>query len=84
MKVYGRNSDNETWYLRTGSFHSTLIIINVSILSCLFNLMPETKIIIVGCGIAGPVLATFLKLKGYNPVIYERLTDDPEGGRRLL
>jgi len=46
--------------------------------------MSETKVIIVGCGIAGPVLATFLKLKGYNPVIYERLTSDPEGGVGLM
>ncbi|KAI0087302.1 hypothetical protein BDY19DRAFT_955012 [Irpex rosettiformis] len=32
----------------------------------------RTKVIIVGAGIAGPVLATFLKLKGYEPVVYER------------
>jgi salicylate hydroxylase len=46
--------------------------------------MPDTKVIIVGCGIAGPVLATFLKLKGYNPVIYERVPRDHDGGLRLL
>ncbi|KAJ6510831.1 hypothetical protein C8R45DRAFT_397159 [Mycena sanguinolenta] len=34
--------------------------------------MPPTKVIIVGCGIAGPVLALILKQKGYLPVIYER------------
>lgn len=33
-----------------------------------------TKVILVGAGIAGPVLATFLKLKGYEPVLYERTT----------
>lgn len=32
----------------------------------------KTKVIVVGAGIAGPVLATFLKLKGYDPVVYER------------
>ena len=46
--------------------------------------MSHTKVIIVGCGIAGPVLATFLKLKGYDPVIYERFASDREGGFRLL
>ncbi|KAI0692372.1 FAD/NAD(P)-binding domain-containing protein [Cerioporus squamosus] len=38
--------------------------------------MAATKVIIVGGGIAGPVLAMFLKAKGYDPVIYER-TDGP-------
>ncbi|KIM92045.1 hypothetical protein PILCRDRAFT_810062 [Piloderma croceum F 1598] len=46
--------------------------------------MSETKVIIVGCGIAGPVLATFLKLKGYNVVVYERFKSDRESGSRLL
>ncbi|RDX45664.1 FAD/NAD(P)-binding domain-containing protein [Lentinus brumalis] len=38
--------------------------------------MAATKVIIAGGGIAGPVLAMFLKAKGYEPVIYER-TDAP-------
>ncbi|KAI0645467.1 FAD/NAD-P-binding domain-containing protein [Trametes meyenii] len=38
--------------------------------------MPGTKVIIAGAGIAGPVLAMFLKAKGYDPVIYER-TEHP-------
>ncbi|KAH9920085.1 uncharacterized protein B0H18DRAFT_1025880 [Fomitopsis serialis] len=33
----------------------------------------KTKVIIAGAGIAGPVLAVFLKLKGYDPVVYERV-----------
>ncbi len=32
----------------------------------------KTKVIVVGAGIAGPVLATFLKLNGYDPVVYEQ------------
>lgn len=32
----------------------------------------RTKVIIVGGGIAGPILAMFLKLKGYEPIVYER------------
>ncbi|KAG1866039.1 hypothetical protein F4604DRAFT_986638 [Suillus subluteus] len=42
--------------------------------------MANTKVIIVGAGIAGPVLAVFLKTRGYNPVIYERLPGPAEGG----
>ena len=43
-----------------------------------------TKVIIVGAGIAGPVLAMFLKAKGYNPIIYERLHGITELGLGLL
>ncbi|KAI0707815.1 FAD/NAD(P)-binding domain-containing protein [Earliella scabrosa] len=38
--------------------------------------MVATRVVIVGGGIAGPVLAMLLKAKGYDPVIYER-TDAP-------
>ncbi|GJE95018.1 FAD/NAD(P)-binding domain-containing protein [Phanerochaete sordida] len=34
--------------------------------------MSATKVIIVGAGIAGPLLAVQLKAQGYDPVIYER------------
>ncbi|KIK68856.1 hypothetical protein GYMLUDRAFT_34848 [Collybiopsis luxurians FD-317 M1] len=43
-----------------------------------------TKVIIVGCGVAGPVLALFLKSKGYQPVIYERIVQDSDGGISLM
>ncbi|KAJ6523307.1 hypothetical protein B0H19DRAFT_652134 [Mycena capillaripes] len=46
--------------------------------------MPPTKVIIVGCGIAGPVLAVLLKQKGYEPVIYERGTRSPDAGLSLM
>ncbi|KAG1720405.1 hypothetical protein EDB19DRAFT_1964808 [Suillus lakei] len=42
--------------------------------------MAETRVIIVGAGIASPVLAVFLKTRGYHPVIYERLPGPGEGG----
>ena len=35
--------------------------------------MAGPKVIIAGGGIAGPVLGMLLKLKGYEPIIYERL-----------
>ena len=41
-------------------------------LNCAPSTMTETKVIIAGGGIAGPVLAMFLKAKEYAPVIYER------------
>lgn len=34
--------------------------------------MVPTKVIVVGAGIAGPLLAVFLKRKGYDPVLCER------------
>ena len=42
-----------------------------------------TKVIIAGCGIAGPVLATFLKIQGYAPIVYERLESLTESGVSL-
>ncbi|KAI0344757.1 FAD/NAD(P)-binding domain-containing protein [Trametopsis cervina] len=41
---------------------------------------PPTKVIVIGAGVAGPVLATFLKLNGYHPVIYERVSGLTDGG----
>ncbi|KAJ7716469.1 FAD/NAD(P)-binding domain-containing protein [Mycena maculata] len=43
-----------------------------------------TKVIVVGCGIAGPVLALLLKQKGYEPVIYERGKRSPDAGLSLM
>ena len=33
----------------------------------------KTKVIVVGGGIAGPVLAIILKSKGYDPIVYEKV-----------
>ncbi|KAJ3809644.1 FAD/NAD(P)-binding domain-containing protein [Lentinula aff. lateritia] len=43
-----------------------------------------TKVIIVGCGVAGPVLACILKSKGFRPVVYERIKRDSDGGLSLM
>ena len=43
-----------------------------------------TRIAVIGCGIAGPVLAMFLKKRGYDPVIYERYTSASSGGIALM
>ncbi|KAJ3902112.1 FAD/NAD-P-binding domain-containing protein [Lentinula edodes] len=43
--------------------------------------MAKSKsVIIIGCGIAGPVLAMLLKHKGFDPVIYERHTEIQNAG----
>jgi 2-polyprenyl-6-methoxyphenol hydroxylase-like FAD-dependent oxidoreductase len=34
--------------------------------------MSPTKVGVIGAGITGPVLAIFLKSKGYDPIVYER------------
>lgn len=34
--------------------------------------MTPARVGVIGAGIAGPVLATLLKLKGYDPVVFER------------
>ncbi|KAA1472787.1 FAD/NAD-P-binding domain-containing protein [Dentipellis sp. KUC8613] len=46
--------------------------------------MAKTKVIIVGAGIAGPTLAIFLQLKGYDPVIYEKTEGLSEAGISLV
>ena len=43
----------------------------------------STRVAVIGCGIAGPVLAMFLKVKGYDPVIYERLSEPSTAGLSL-
>ncbi|KAJ7226755.1 hypothetical protein GGX14DRAFT_692993 [Mycena pura] len=42
-----------------------------------------TKVIIVGCGIAGPVLALLLQQNGYEPIIYERAKRSSDAGLSL-
>ena len=44
----------------------------------------STKVIIVGAGIAGPILAMFLKSKGYHPIVYDRLDGIIELGLSLM
>jgi salicylate hydroxylase len=43
-----------------------------------------TKVIIIGCGVAGPTLAIFLKRLGFEPVIYERAKEFADAGLSLL
>lgn len=43
----------------------------------------KTKVIVAGGGIAGPVLAIFLKMKGYEPIVYERTDALSDVGQSL-
>jgi salicylate hydroxylase len=43
-----------------------------------------TKVIIIGCGVAGPTLAIFLKQLGFRPIIYERAKQFADAGLSLL
>ncbi|KZO93962.1 FAD/NAD(P)-binding domain-containing protein [Calocera viscosa TUFC12733] len=42
-----------------------------------------SKVIIIGCGIAGPVLGMLLKHKGFDPIIYERQPEIQQAGLSL-
>ncbi|KAF8584811.1 FAD/NAD(P)-binding domain-containing protein [Ramaria rubella] len=46
--------------------------------------MSTPRVLIIGAGIAGPVLAILLKMKGYAPVIYEKNMATEAGGIALM
>jgi salicylate hydroxylase len=46
--------------------------------------MPPPRPLIIGCGVAGPVLALLLKQKGYSPIILERVKELGDAGASLM
>jgi hypothetical protein len=40
--------------------------------TCTLCTMSPTRVGVIGAGIAGPILAIFLKAKGYDPIVCER------------
>ena len=46
--------------------------------------MSSIRVLVIGCGIAGPILAIFLKRKGYDPVLFDRLDGVQEAGISLM
>ena len=46
--------------------------------------MASTRVGIIGGGLCGPVVAMLLKLRGYDPVIYERSTSVKDTGLGLV
>lgn len=61
--------------------HSHPLILHLATLSALhISIMSPARVGIIGAGMSGPVLATFLKSRGYDPVIYERTDAPPDAG----
>ncbi|PYH30106.1 FAD-dependent oxidoreductase [Aspergillus neoniger CBS 115656] len=46
--------------------------------------MTSPTVLIIGCGIAGPVLAILLKRKGYNPIVFEKVQALGDAGASLM
>jgi salicylate hydroxylase len=44
----------------------------------------KNKVIIIGCGIAGPVIALLLKQKGYEPTVIEKVKQLGDVGGSLM
>jgi len=42
------------------------------------------KVIVIGAGIAGPILAMLLKLKGFDVVVYEKHSHPTQGGLTIM
>jgi hypothetical protein len=45
---------------------------------------PKTKVLIIGCGVAGPVMALLLKRKGYAVVVLEKVRKLGDAGGSLM
>jgi salicylate hydroxylase len=41
-------------------------------------------VLIIGCGIAGPVIAILLKRKGYHPIVFEKVSKLADAGASLM
>ncbi len=47
--------------------------------------MATITVLIIGCGVAGPVLATLLRRKGYKVIVFEKVKElDDAGGSLML
>lgn len=46
--------------------------------------MATTTVLIIGCGIAGPLIASLLKRKGYNPIVFEKVRMLGDAGASLM
>lgn len=47
-------------------------------------MMAQPRVLIIGCGVAGPVMALLLKKKGYDPVVLEKVRKLGEAGGSLM
>ena len=46
--------------------------------------MTPPIVLIIGCGVAGPVLANFYKRKGYHPIVFEKVRELGDAGASLM
>jgi salicylate hydroxylase len=46
--------------------------------------MPAPRVLIIGCGVAGPVIALLLNRKGYDPVVLEKVMKLADAGGSLM
>lgn len=46
--------------------------------------MASPTVLVIGCGVAGPVLAILLKRKGYHPIVFEKVRELGTAGASLM
>lgn len=46
--------------------------------------MAAERVLVIGCGIAGPVVAILLQKKGYKPIILEKVLEMGDAGASLM
>ncbi|KAH6610106.1 hypothetical protein Trco_000126 [Trichoderma cornu-damae] len=46
--------------------------------------MAPPTVLVIGCGVAGPVLAILLKRKGYHPIVFEKVRELGTAGASLM
>lgn len=46
--------------------------------------MAPVTVLIIGCGVAGPVIAVLLKRKGYKVIVFERVKELGDAGASLM
>ena len=46
--------------------------------------MAPVTVLIIGCGVAGPVLAVLLKRRGYSPIVFEKVRGLGDAGASLI
>ena len=46
--------------------------------------MASPTVLIIGCGVAGPVLASLYKRKSYHPIVFEKVSKLGDAGASLM
>lgn len=46
--------------------------------------MSNPKVIVIGCGVAGPVIALLLQKRGYEPIVFEKVHELGDAGASLM